>query len=57
MSGGSIIRNGLSKLGLTATKEQTRKILDRIKREAIIRKWSVPDDEFESIAREILGGK
>ena len=57
MSGGTVIKDKLDRLHLSATKEQISKIVERVKREAIIRKWSIPDDLFESIAREVLGGK
>jgi isopropylmalate/homocitrate/citramalate synthase len=57
MSGGTIIRDKLEKLGLTATKEQVALLVEKVKREAIIRKWSIPEELFESIARELLEGK
>jgi isopropylmalate/homocitrate/citramalate synthase len=57
MSGGTIIRDRLDKLGLTATKEQVNVLVERVKREAIVRKWSISDEIFESIAREVLQAK
>lgn len=57
MSGGTIIRDKLEKLGLSATKEQVSEIVERVKREAIIRKWSISNEIFESIAREVARGK
>jgi isopropylmalate/homocitrate/citramalate synthase len=57
MSGGTIIRDKLEKLGLSATKEQVSEIVERVKREAIIRKWSISNEIFESIAKEVMGGK
>jgi isopropylmalate/homocitrate/citramalate synthase len=57
MSGGTIIRDKLEKLGLTASKEQVALLVEKVKREAIIRKWSIPEELFESIAREVLEGK
>ncbi|RJR35529.1 MAG: hypothetical protein C4576_25020 [Desulfobacteraceae bacterium] len=54
MSGGTVIRNKLDELKLTATKEQVSEIVERVKREAIVRKWSIPDELFESIARAVL---
>ena len=57
MSGGASVRHGLEKLGLSATKEQVAQIVEGVKREAIVRKWSIPDDVFERIAREVLEGK
>ena len=54
MSGGTVVRNKLEEMGLNATKEQVSEIVGRVKREAIIRKWSIPDDLFESIARSVL---
>jgi hypothetical protein len=43
-------------LGLSATKEQVSEIVERVKREAIIRKWSISDEIFESIAKEVIEG-
>jgi isopropylmalate/homocitrate/citramalate synthase len=57
MSGGTIIKDKLEKLGLSATKEQVAELVDRVKREAIVRKWSISDEIFESIAREVLKAK
>jgi 2-isopropylmalate synthase len=54
MSGSYIIAERLKELGLSASKEQVTEILETVKREASIRKWSIPDDLFETIAREIL---
>ncbi len=55
MSGGTSIKKKLEDRGLAATKEQVSEIVERVKHEAIARKWSIPDDVFESIAAEILG--
>lgn len=38
-----------------ATKEQVREIVERVKGEAAIRKWSVPDFAFKEIVKEALG--
>jgi isopropylmalate/homocitrate/citramalate synthase len=57
MSGGTVVRNKLEELGLSATKEQVAKIVDSVKREAIIRKWSITEDLFENIAKSILNEK
>jgi len=57
MSGGTVIRDKLEKLGLSATKHQVSEIVERVKREAIIRKWSVPDYIFEKIAQDVLEGR
>jgi isopropylmalate/homocitrate/citramalate synthase len=57
MSGGTVVRNKLGELGLSATKEQVAKIVDSVKREAIIRKWSITEDLFENIARSVLNEK
>ena len=54
MSGTEIVGTKLAELGLQADKEQTATILERVKEEAGIRKWSVPDDVFEDIARRVL---
>lgn len=42
-------------MGFSASKEQVREIVERVKEEAGIRKWSVPDFAFEEIAKEVLG--
>jgi isopropylmalate/homocitrate/citramalate synthase len=57
MSGGTIIKDKLDKLGLSATKEQIAELVERVKRESIVRKWSISDEIFESIAREVLQNK
>jgi isopropylmalate/homocitrate/citramalate synthase len=57
MSGGTIIKDKLEKLGLSASKEQIAELVERVKREAIVRKWSISEDIFESIAREVLQNK
>jgi len=57
MSGGTVIKNKLEKLKLSATKQQVSEIVERVKREAIIRKWSIPEEAFEIIARGVLEGK
>jgi isopropylmalate/homocitrate/citramalate synthase len=57
MSGGTVIKSKLEKLNLSATKEQVSEIVERVKREAIIRKWSISDDIFEKIAREVIERK
>ena len=57
MSGGTIIRDKLEKLGLAATKEQVAELVDRVKRESIIRKWSISDEIFGTIVREVLVDK
>jgi 2-isopropylmalate synthase len=57
MSGGTVIRDRLEKMGLSATKEQVSEIVERVKSEAIVRKWSISEEIFESIAREVLERK
>ncbi|HVN24432.1 MAG TPA: hypothetical protein VMT71_10715 [Syntrophorhabdales bacterium] len=57
MSGGTSIKKKLEDRGLTATKEQVAEMVERVKREAIARKWSIPDDVFERIAAEVLAEK
>ena len=54
MSGETIIREKLEKMGRTATKEGIAHLVERVKREAIIRKWSISDEIFETIVREVL---
>lgn len=57
MTGGASVRYGLEKLGLSGTKEQVSRIVERVKREAIIRKWSIPQELFEAIARDVVEGR
>ncbi len=57
MSGGTIIRDKLEKMGFSATREQVNELVERVKKEAIVRKWSITDEIFESIAREVLQKK
>ncbi len=57
MTGGTVIRDRLVKMGLQATKEQVAQIVDRVKRQAIIRKWAIPDPVFEKIVRDVLAGE
>lgn len=55
MSGGEVVANRLAALGIEADKEQVAEILARVKREASVRKWSIPDEVLENLAREVLG--
>ncbi len=54
MSGATVIRDRLEKIDLSATKEQVAQIVERVKKESIIRKGSLSDDVFEKIARDLL---
>jgi isopropylmalate/homocitrate/citramalate synthase len=53
-TGRTVVMDRLDKLGYTATKEQTAQIVEAVKREAGIRKWSISEAAFEDIVREIL---
>jgi isopropylmalate/homocitrate/citramalate synthase len=57
MSGATSVRQKLEEMGLSATKEQIAELVERVKREASIRKWSIPDDVFEYMARAALESK
>jgi isopropylmalate/homocitrate/citramalate synthase len=57
MTGKAAVSKKLKELHLSATEEKVSEIVQAIKREASIRKWSIPDDIFETIAREILRSK
>ena len=57
MTGGTVIRDKLGKMGLQATKEQIKEIVERVKRQAIVRKWSLPDPVFAKIVRDVMEGK
>lgn len=54
MSGTEVITKRLTKLALEGSKEQVAEILERVKSEASMRKWSISEDVFEDIARSIL---
>lgn len=53
--GRGIVEHKLAEMGITATKEQMGQIADKVKEEAYIRKWSVPDVQFQEIVKEVLG--
>ncbi|MEM3448256.1 MAG: hypothetical protein QXR95_06830 [Nitrososphaerota archaeon] len=55
MTGGAVIRDRLEKMGIKATKEQVAKIVKEVKRQAIIRKWSLPETVFREIVHKITG--
>jgi isopropylmalate/homocitrate/citramalate synthase len=57
MSGGTSIKKKLEDRGLTATKEQVAELVNLVKREAIVRKWSISDAIFDNIVKEVLEGK
>jgi len=57
MTGKTAVAKKLEELQLSATKEQIAEIVQAVKSEASIRKWSLPDDIFETIARAILQSK
>lgn len=54
-TGRAVVRDRLTKMGLSATEEQIGEIVNKIKAEAYIRKSSVPDFEFEEIVKRELG--
>jgi isopropylmalate/homocitrate/citramalate synthase len=57
MTGGTVIKDKLEKMGIAATKEQVKEIVERVKRQAIVRKWSLPDPVFAKIVRDVIEGK
>ena len=57
MTGKTAVSKKLEELGLSATKEQIAEIVQAVKSEGSIRKWSITDDIFETIARGILQSK
>jgi isopropylmalate/homocitrate/citramalate synthase len=57
MTGGTVIRDKLEKMGISATKDQIKEIVERVKRQAIVRKWSLPDPVFAKIVRDVVDGK
>jgi 2-isopropylmalate synthase len=57
MTGKTAVAKKLEELGIPATKEQITEVVQAVKNEGSIRKWSITDDIFESIARRIIEGK
>jgi 2-isopropylmalate synthase len=57
MTGKTAVAKKLEELGLSATKEQIAEIVQAVKREGSMRKWSITDDIFENIVRGILEKK
>ncbi len=41
-------------MGEAGTKEQVKEIVERVKRQAIVRKWSLPETVFIKIVREVI---
>jgi len=56
LTGKTAVAKKLEEWGLSATKEQLAEIVQAVKREASIRKWSLPEDIVEKMAREIIEG-
>ncbi|MBI5443325.1 MAG: hypothetical protein HY900_19185 [Deltaproteobacteria bacterium] len=54
MSGSGVVASRLEALGIPATKAQVSEILERVKGEALLRKWSISDEVFEGIARSVV---
>jgi isopropylmalate/homocitrate/citramalate synthase len=57
MTGGTVIKDKLEKMGISATKDQIKEIVERVKKQAIVRKWSLPDPVFAKIVRDVIDGK
>ncbi len=57
MTGGTVIKDKLEKMGISATKEQVKEIVERVKKQAIVRKWSLPDPVFAKIVRDVVDGR
>jgi isopropylmalate/homocitrate/citramalate synthase len=53
--GRGIVEHELERMGITATREQMGQIADKVKEEAYIRKWSLPQVQFEEIIKEVMG--
>jgi len=49
------VADGLEKMGISATREQMAEIVQKVKEEAYIRKWSIPEVQFEEIVKSVLG--
>jgi len=57
MTGATAVAKKLEMLHFSATKAQISEIAQAVKREASIRKWSISEGIFETIARQILQSK
>ena len=57
MTGGAVIRDKLERMGVSASKEQVKEIVERVKSQAIVRKWSLPDPVFAKIVRDVTEGR
>ena len=53
--GKAIVADRLEKMGIAANDEQMREIAEKVKEEAFIRKWSVPEDQFKEIVKSVIG--
>jgi len=53
--GRAIVADQLEKMGISATREQMAEISQKVKEEAYVRKWSVPEVQFKVIVESVLG--
>jgi isopropylmalate/homocitrate/citramalate synthase len=53
--GKTIVKDRLEKMGISASEEQIGEIVQRVKEEAYILKWSLSDTHFEEIVKNVLG--
>lgn len=52
--GKTIVKDRLQKMGITAPEEQIGEIVQMVKEEAHLLKWSLTDNQFEAIVKSIL---
>jgi isopropylmalate/homocitrate/citramalate synthase len=52
--GKTIVKDKLQKMGIRASEEQAEEIVQRVKEEAYILKWSLTDAQFEDIVKNVL---
>ena len=52
--GKTIVKDKLQKMGIRASEEQAEEIVQRVKEEAYILKWSLTDAQFEEIVKNVL---
>jgi len=55
--GKTIVKDRLQKMGRSASEEQIGEIVQRVKEEAYILKWSLTDAHFEEIVNGVLKNK
>ena len=56
-TGAASVNMKLKEWQMEASREQVNRIVDRVKKEAIIRKWSINDETLRGLIDEVLNPK